>query len=107
MPTSKASGRREELVLDSGLAEIVRLSIVAGSEKDGSVRRTGGLHHALFWLWKGLIPMMPGAPETSLDLISDRVCRAGGRRLRDVRLRNRGGSCMPVREPPRRNWAIC
>lgn len=61
----------EELVLDAGLpAEIVRLSIVAGSEKDGSVRRTGGLHHALFWLWKGLIPMMPGAPETPLDLIS-------------------------------------
>jgi long-chain acyl-CoA synthetase len=61
----------EELVLDSSLpVEIVRLSIVAGSEKDGSVRRTGGLHHALFWLWKGLIPMMPGTPDTPLDLIS-------------------------------------
>jgi nucleoside-diphosphate-sugar epimerase len=61
----------EELVFDSGLpAEIVRLSIVAGSEEDGSVRRSGGLHHALFWLWKGLIPMMPGTPETPLDLIS-------------------------------------
>lgn len=61
----------EELVLDSGLpAEIVRLSIVAGSERDGSVRRPGALHHLLFWLWKGLIPMLPGERDTPVDLIS-------------------------------------
>lgn len=61
----------EQRVLDSGLpACIARLSIVAGSEVDGSVRRRGALHHTLFWLWKGLIPMMPGTPETPVDLIS-------------------------------------
>jgi hypothetical protein len=28
------------------------------------------LHHALYWLYKGLIPMIPGALETGVDLIS-------------------------------------
>ncbi|MDB6079719.1 MAG: hypothetical protein JWO82_3466 [Akkermansiaceae bacterium] len=61
----------EELIFESGLpAEIVRLSIVAGSERDGAVRSAGALHHTLFWLWKGLIPMMPGSADTPVDLIS-------------------------------------
>lgn len=67
----------EELVLDAKLpAEIVRLSIVAGSECDGSVRRVGALHHMIYWLWKGLVPMMPGAPETPVDLISTEFAAA-------------------------------
>lgn len=61
----------EELAFESELpTEIVRLSIVAGSEMDGSVLRAGALHHALYWLWKGLIPMMPGSPDALVDLIS-------------------------------------
>ncbi|QJE96009.1 SDR family oxidoreductase [Luteolibacter luteus] len=61
----------EELVFNSDLpTEVIRLSIVAGSETDGSVRRTGALHHTLYWLWKGLIPMMPGSPDSLVDLIS-------------------------------------
>lgn len=61
----------EQTVHESGLpASIVRLSIVAGSEVDGHVRRRGALHHTLFWLWKGLIPMMPGTSETPVDIIS-------------------------------------
>ncbi len=61
----------EQLVLAARLpACIVRLSIVAGSQVDGSVRRLGALHHMLWWLWKGLIPMMPGAADTPVDLIS-------------------------------------
>jgi nucleoside-diphosphate-sugar epimerase len=61
----------EELVFESSLpAQIVRLGIVAGSEIDGQVRRQGALHHALFWLWRGLIPMMPGTAETPVHLIS-------------------------------------
>lgn len=50
--------------------QIIRLSIVAGSERDGSVRRPGALHHTLFWLSRGLIPMMPGSYETPVDIIS-------------------------------------
>lgn len=61
----------EQHVQASGLPHsIVRLSIVAGSERDGHVRKRGALHHTLFWLWKGLIPMIPGRPETPVDLIS-------------------------------------
>jgi nucleoside-diphosphate-sugar epimerase len=61
----------EGLVLASHLpAEIVRLAIVAGGENDGAVRRLGALHHALYWLYQGLIPMIPGTRESRVDLIS-------------------------------------
>jgi len=67
----------EQVVLASGLpAEIIRLSIVAGSECDGAVRRTGALHHTLFWLYKGLIPIMPGRAGSSVDLISTEFAAA-------------------------------
>jgi nucleoside-diphosphate-sugar epimerase len=67
----------ESLVLSSGLpAEIVRLAIVAGSERDGAVRRPGALHYALYWLYKGLIPMIPGTPDTRVDLISTEFAAA-------------------------------
>jgi nucleoside-diphosphate-sugar epimerase len=67
----------EQLIFASDLpVEIVRLAIVAGSEHDGSVRRMGALHHTLFWLWKGLIPMMPGAADTPVDLISTEFAAA-------------------------------
>lgn len=67
----------EELIFQSGLpAEVVRLSIVAGSEMDGAARRMGALHHTLFWLWKGLIPMMPGTPQSRVDMISTEYAAA-------------------------------
>ena len=61
----------EQAVLSSGVPhQVVRLSIVAGSEIDGHVRRPGALHHALLWLYRGLIPMMPGTAEAPVDIIS-------------------------------------
>lgn len=67
----------EQIVLASGLpVEIARLSIVAGSERDGAVRRPGALHHTLFWLYKGLIPMMPGRADSPVDLISTEFAAA-------------------------------
>jgi nucleoside-diphosphate-sugar epimerase len=61
----------EALVLDSELpVEIARLAIVAGSDRDGSVRRPGALHHTLYWLYNGLVPMVPGAADSRVDLIS-------------------------------------
>lgn len=61
----------ESLVLAANLpAEIVRLSVVAGREEDGSVARLGAMHHAVFWLSRGLIPMLPGSPDTPIDLVS-------------------------------------
>lgn len=70
-PYERSKWEAECLVLGSGLpAEIVRLAIVAGSERDGSVRRPGALHHALHWLYRGLIPMIPGVADSRVDLIS-------------------------------------
>ena len=61
----------EALLLASPLpVEILRLAIVAGSEMDGSVSRPGALHHTLHWLYHGLVPMMPAAPDSRVDLIS-------------------------------------
>ncbi len=70
-PYEQSKWEAESLVLGSALpVEIVRLAIVAGSERDGSVRRPGALHHALHWLFRGLIPMIPGCAESRVDLIS-------------------------------------
>jgi len=70
-PYEQSKWEAERLVLGAGLpVEIVRLAIVAGSERDGSVRRPGALHHALYWLYKGLIPMIPGAANSRVDLVS-------------------------------------
>jgi nucleoside-diphosphate-sugar epimerase len=70
-PYEQSKWEAEQVVLGSDLpVEIVRLAIVAGSERDGSVRRPGALHHALYWLYKGLIPMIPGTPDARVDLIS-------------------------------------
>lgn len=67
----------EQLVLSSELpVEIARLSIVAGSEKDGMVRHPGALHHTLYWLYKGLIPMLPGRADANVDLISTEFAAA-------------------------------
>jgi nucleoside-diphosphate-sugar epimerase len=75
----------EQIVLASALpVEIARLSIVAGSEQDGSVRRPGALHHTLYWLLKGLIPMMPGRPDSPVDLISTEFAAAAVRALFDA-----------------------
>lgn len=67
----------EDVVLDSGLpVEIARLAIVAGSERDGAVLRPGALHRTLYWLYHGLVPMMPGTPDTRVDLVSTEFAAA-------------------------------
>ncbi|MDZ4288536.1 MAG: SDR family oxidoreductase [Prosthecobacter sp.] len=70
-PYEQSKWEAEQVVLATDLpVQIIRLSIVAGSDQDGTVRRQGALHHTLFWLWRGLIPMMPGAADTPVDIIS-------------------------------------
>jgi nucleoside-diphosphate-sugar epimerase len=49
---------------------VVRLSTAVGRERDGAVGRMGALHHALHWLYRGLVPMVPGAASARVDLIT-------------------------------------
>jgi nucleoside-diphosphate-sugar epimerase len=64
----------EHLFKQSGLpTNIVRISIVVGSEKRGTVYRPGALHHALRWIYRGLVPMMPGSESSVVDLISSEL----------------------------------
>ena len=61
----------EQVVLASALpVEIVRASTVIGSAADGSVRRLGAMHQLVYWLMRGLVPMMPGDASTPVDFIS-------------------------------------
>jgi long-chain acyl-CoA synthetase len=61
----------EQLVAKTSVpARIIRLTTCLGDES-GEVQRAGGVHLALDWLYRGLIPMTPGTPETPVDLISN------------------------------------
>jgi len=61
----------ERRVLEAGLpAQIVRLSTVVGSERDGRIPRWGAAHLALYFLYRGLLAMVPGHPHSTLDFIS-------------------------------------
>jgi nonribosomal peptide synthetase MxcG len=64
----------EQLAAASGLpVRIARLSTCIGGERSGYVHRTGAIHHALRWLARGLVPMLPGTPGSRMDLISSDV----------------------------------
>ncbi len=61
----------EQLALASGLPVcLVRVSLVMGSHATGFVHRTGALHNIIRWFGRGLIPMLPGLPDATADLIA-------------------------------------
>ena len=62
-------------------ARIIRLTTCLGNES-GRVQREGGVHRALDWLRRGLIPLLPGTPETPVDLDFQPGCGAGDRKGR-------------------------
>ncbi len=49
---------------------IVRLSTVIGSERTGQVSRVGAVQHVLQWMYRGLIPIVPGSDRATVDFIS-------------------------------------
>ncbi len=66
----KTKWQAEWLALQSGLPiHVVRLSTCLGNAQDGRVARPGAIHHSLRWLYRGLVPMIQGAPGTPVDLI--------------------------------------
>lgn len=49
---------------------VLRLSTVLGNSTTGEVRRTAAIHHALRLYYNSLAPMIPGKPESLVDLIA-------------------------------------
>jgi nucleoside-diphosphate-sugar epimerase len=64
----------EQLVATADVpARIARLSTCLGDHQTGYVHRFGAIHHCLRWLMLGLVPMMPGAPTSPVDVIASDV----------------------------------
>jgi long-chain acyl-CoA synthetase len=49
---------------------VCRLSTVLGDSERGTVQRLAAIHHAIRFLYHSLLPIIPGAPESPVDLIS-------------------------------------
>src|SRR5258706_12029455 len=61
----------ERLAVASGLpVSIARVSLIMGSHATGFVHRPGALHNLIRWFGRGLLPVLPGTPETTVDLIA-------------------------------------
>lgn len=60
---------------------VFRLSTVIGDSKSGAVGRLAAIHHAIRFLYQSLLPMMPGAPDTPVDLIATDYAIAAVRHL--------------------------
>jgi thioester reductase-like protein len=61
----------EHLALASGLpVGVARISLILGSHATGGVHRTGAVHSLIKWFSRGLVPMMPGLPDSTGDLIA-------------------------------------
>jgi nucleoside-diphosphate-sugar epimerase len=61
----------EHVALGSGLpVGVARISLILGSHATGGVHRTGAVHSLIKWFARGLVPMMPGRPEATGDVIA-------------------------------------
>jgi nucleoside-diphosphate-sugar epimerase len=61
----------EQVALASGLPlGVARVSLVLGSGETGVSHRTGAVHSLIKWFARGLVPMVPGLPEATGDVIA-------------------------------------
>jgi nucleoside-diphosphate-sugar epimerase len=89
-----------------GPVAILRLATVVGSQSDGSLRRVGAFHNVLRWVYRGLLPLIPGDPQTRVDLIPTEYVTEGVHRLLDAPFPSspafyhfsKGGSAIPLGE---------
>jgi nucleoside-diphosphate-sugar epimerase len=63
--------------------EIVRVGIVMGSSVTGAVYRLGALHHVFRWFGTGQMPVVPGRPNTPVDLIDSELAAKLIRKVAD------------------------
>jgi nucleoside-diphosphate-sugar epimerase len=60
---------------------VCRLSTVLGDSASGEVYRLAAVHHAIRFLYHSLLPMIPGAPDSPVDLIATDYAVAAVRQL--------------------------
>jgi nucleoside-diphosphate-sugar epimerase len=60
---------------------ICRLSTAIGDSTTGAVQRPAAIHHAIRFLYHSLLPMIPGSPESPVDLIATDYAVAALRHL--------------------------
>jgi nucleoside-diphosphate-sugar epimerase len=61
----------EQLALASTLpVGVARISLVLGSHATGTIHRLGAVHSLIKWFARGLVPMVPGLPESRGDVIA-------------------------------------
>ena len=74
----------EELARDAMArlpVSVLRLGTMLGAHQDGRIDRAGAIHHAMRFLYHSLLPMMPGAKDSPVDLISTEYAVAAIRHL--------------------------
>lgn len=65
-------GRMDDLPL-----AVARLSTTIGDAQDGSIARSGAIHHAVRLMYAGLAPMIPGHEDSPVDFVAgDHAARA-------------------------------
>lgn len=64
----------EALVKESGLkSTIIRPSIIVGDSQTGAIAKFQGIHFLISLFMKGLLPVIPGSPESFTDFISQDI----------------------------------
>ena len=89
-----------------GPVAILRLATVVGSQSDGSLRRVGAFHNVLRWVYRGLLPLIPGEKNARVGLIPTEYVTEGVNRLLNAPLPaaaafyhfSRGQSAIPLVE---------
>ena len=73
-PYEQTKWEAERLTAAAALpVRIARLSTCIGGERTGYVHRFGAIHQSIRWLTRGLVPMLPAADGSLVDLIATDV----------------------------------
>ena len=95
MATKPLNGRPSRSCrVQRGPVAILRLATVIGSQSDGSLRRVGAFHNVLRWVYRGLLPLIPGDTQTRVELIPTEYVTEGVNRLLDAPLPRRPHSTI-------------
>ncbi len=105
-PYEQTKWEAERLTAAAGLpTRIARLSTCIGGERTGYVHRFGAIHQSMRWLVRGLVPMLPAADGSRVDLIATDVAaqwiaRAATRRIEGLEVCHvaAGDRAIPIQD---------